>query len=238
MPVFQASDHDPITLVTSPAGRWHYRVPDDATPAAPSHGDRHLLVIDPSHRFVDECWVARRIDRGLRCRYHVRNRLRGAGVGEGGTRAYGGSALAGLIRTWEIEQGTISHALAFAVPRRNLAHGPVWPANSEDGNATYGGSLPMGTLVAIPHDVDLGSLHLSPGGLVIAQAMRDYGAYLVDASENFTLFAEPSAEPLLGPARSDLQAIRAALRIVTNNGPDRAGGGGAPLATRAPPLRG
>jgi hypothetical protein len=237
MAVSRASDDDPLAVVTSPAGRWRYRVPETARPAAPRDGDRHLLVIDPRRRFVDECWVARRTPSGLRCRYHVRNRLRGQGVGAGGTHAYGGSALGGLIRTWELRTGSIGHALALAVPRRDLAHGPVWPATTEDGDATYGGSLPMGSLVAIPRDVDLGSLRLSSGGLVIARALQDHGAYLVDSSENFTLFAEPSAEPLLAGARADLQTIRAALRIVTNNAAGRVGGGGAPVVAPAPPLR-
>jgi hypothetical protein len=236
MPVSQASRKDPVRLVTTHAGRWHYRIPDSATPAAPAHGDRQLLVIDPTHRFVDECWVARRTESGLTCRYHVRNELRGTGVGNGGTRAYGGSALAGLIRTREIKQRSIRHALALAVPRRNLAHGPVWPATSEDGNANYGGSLPMGSLVSIPRSVDLNRLGLSPRGLAIARALQDYGAYLVDASENFTLFAEPTAEPLLASARSDLNAIRSALRIVTNSSEQNVAGGGSRVADPAPPF--
>jgi hypothetical protein len=236
MPVSQASRGDPVRLVTTRAGRWHYRIPDNATPAAPTHGDRQLLVIDPTHRFVDECWVARRTASGLTCRYHVRNELRGTGVGNGGTRAYGGSALAGLIRTWEIKQGSIRHALALAVPRQNLAHGPVWPATSEDGAAKYEGHLPMGSLAAIPTTVDLHRLGLSPQGLTIARALRDYGAYLVDASENFTLFAEPTAEPLLANARSDLNAIRSALRIVTNSSEQNVAGGGSRVAEPAPPF--
>jgi hypothetical protein len=168
----------------------------------------------------------------------VRNDLRGAGVLQAGVRAYGGSALGGLLRTWEIQQGNFRHALAAAVPRRDLKHGPVWPANSEDGGATYGGSIPMGSLFAIPSSVNLNSLGLSPGGLAIARAMRDYGVYIVDASENFTLFAEPSAENLLTAARADLERIRALLRPVTNNTPSTPGGGGSPITSPAPQIAG
>jgi hypothetical protein len=237
MSTYVASASDPVRTVTSHAGTWQYRIPDNAVAAGPADGDRHLLVIDPTGSYVDECWLAtKQADSSWWCEYHVRNDLRGSGVLDGGVRAYGGSALAGLIRTWEIQQGKIGHALAMAVPRRDMKHGPVWPASSEDGGATYGGSLPMGSLVAIPRSVDLSSLGLSPGGLTIAKAMRDYGAYLVDASENFTLFAEPSAEGILSGARADLDKIRAQLRVVTNNSPSTPGGGGAPIAASAPSL--
>jgi hypothetical protein len=117
-----------------------------------------------------------------------------------------------------------------------MKHGPVWPANSEDGNATYEGSIPMGSLFAIPSSVNLNSLGLSPGGLAVAKAMRDYGVYIVDASENFTLFAEPSAENLLTAARADLETLRAQLRPVTNNTPSTPGGGGTPIAAPAPAI--
>ncbi len=219
MPVVRATDEDPLETVVTPAGTRRFRIPADAAPAEPAHGDRHLLVIDPTGRFVDECWLARRVDDGWRCRYHVRNRLRGPGVGEGGVRAYGGSALGGLVRTWELRAGSIDHALAFAMPRRNLAHGPVWPATSEDERARYRGSLPMGSMVAIPASVDLDSMGLSARGLAIARALQRHGAYLVDASENFTLYAEPGAEGLLGGARRDLERIRAELRVVIERAP-------------------
>jgi hypothetical protein len=238
MATYIASPSDPIRTVTSSAGSWQYRIPDNAVAAAPADGDRQLLIIDPTGQYVDECWLATQQGVDWSCAYHVRNSLRGAGVLAAGTRAYGGSALGGLIRTWELQQGSIRHALAMAVPRRDMMHGPVWPANSEDGNATYGGSLPMGSLVSIPSTVDLNSLGLSPGGLAIATALRDYGAYLVDASENFTLFAEPSAEGSLAGARADLDKIRSQLRVVTNDSPSTPGGGGSPIAPTAPDFSG
>ncbi len=237
MATYTASDTDPLRTVTSYAGTRQYRIPNNAVPSGPSDGDRHLLVIDPTGQYVDECWLASKQANGdWWCDYHVRNDLRGSGVGAGGVRAYGGSALGGLIRTWEIQQGKVQHALALAMPRRYLKHGPVWPATSEDGNAVYQGSLNMGTLVAIPKTVDLSTLGLSSGGMVIARALRDYGAYIVDASENFTLYAEPSAESLLNSARADLEKIRQALRIVTNSSASSVGGGGTPIAPTAPSL--
>ena len=155
-----------------------------------------------------------------------------------GIRAYGGSAIGGLIRTWEMQAGVIRHALAFAMPRSAMVPGPVWPATSQDSGAvgTYTGALPMGTLVAIPSSVNLTTLGLSPAGLAIARALEQYGAYLVDASSQFTLYAEPSADALLGSARTDLAMIHAQLRVITNNSPGSVGGGGQPLAPLAPAL--
>jgi hypothetical protein len=235
MATYTATASDPMRTVTSHAGTWQYRIPNNAVAAGPSDGDRHLLVIDPTGSYVDECWLASKQANGdWWCEYHVRNDLRGDGVSSGGVRAYGGSALGGLIRTWEIQQGQISHALALAMPRAHMKHGPVWPASSEDGNAVYGGNLRMGTLVSIPKSVDLSTLGLSSGGLVVARALRDYGAYIVDCSENFTLYAEPSAENLLTQARNDLAKIRQQLRIVTNSSASSVGGGGTPGAPLAP----
>lgn len=237
-PVYQASTSDPLRTVVSQQGTFQYRIPDSAVAAAPSDGDQHLHVIDPGRQFVDECWIAQRVASGdWTCVYHVRNDLRGSGILEGGVRAYGGSAIAGLIRTSELQSGAILHALAFAVPHSSMRQGPVWPANEQDGNSSdYAGHLPMGSFVAIPQTVNLDTLGLSSQGLVIARALRDYGAYLVDGSANFVFSAEPSAENLLPSARADINRIRNELRIVTNNTPSSPGGGGSPVAPPAPPI--
>jgi hypothetical protein len=231
-PVYRSTVDDPVVEVRTPAGTRPFRIPPDARPAAPEDGDRHLLVIDPTGQFVDECWIAsKRSNGGWSCRYHVRNRLDGTGVGNGGTRAYGGSALAGLMRAQELRRAYIPHALALALPRSHLAHGPIWPATSEDEDAKYGGSLPMGTLVAIPRAVDLELLDLSSRGYAIARALQEYGAYVVDASENFTLYAEPSAEELLRSARRDLDRIRREVRVVVDQQNARAAPTAPPFAT-------
>jgi hypothetical protein len=53
-----------------------------------------------------------------------------------------------------------------------------------------------------------------------------------------TFYAEPSAAmDRIERIREDLPRIRRELRIVANNGPDRVGGGGRPIAPLAPPLR-
>jgi hypothetical protein len=71
---------------------------------------------------------------------------------------------------------------------------------------------------------------------VLARALQDYGAYIVDRAGAFAFNAEPSAESLLSSMRNDLNKIRAQLRVVTNNGPSSVGGGGTPRVSPAPAL--
>ena len=236
-PVYQATASSPMATMSTPSGSSTYQIPAGATPSSPTPGDQSMDIVDPSGHWVDETWLTSGSGTSWSASYHVRTDITGTGV-QGGTRAAGTSAIAGLIRTWEIQAGVIRHALAFAMPRSTMALGPVWPAISQDSGAvgTYTGALPMGTLVSIPLSVNLNTLGLSPTGLAIARALQQYGAYLVDASSQFTLYAEPSADPLLGSARNDLAAIHAQLRVITNNSPSSVGGGGQPLAPLAPPL--
>ncbi len=217
-------------------------VPVDAKPSDPQvsqNGDADLVVIDPTHRYADELWRARRTRDGWEGDAYVRNDLDGPGVGTGGIRAYGGSALGGLIRADELRRHSIPHALALALTRDQMRYGPVWPAIFEDSFNPfypYAGNVPMGSLVALPRFINVDALGFSPATTAIAHALQDYGAYVVDSSANFTFFAEPSADPFIGHARNDFERLQSLLRCVTDNGPDSVGGAGPPSAPLAPPI--
>jgi hypothetical protein len=247
-PVYRASTADPLVRVdwrygtVSPwvNGSSTFRIPA-AAQAAPGV-DAHLHVVDPDGVTLRETFeLAGTGDVRTAGKYAVFD-LRGSGIGttpgtNSGTRAYGGSSLGGLIRTWELDAGSIRHVLALALTNGQLRDGYVWPATSQDTwGAAYAGLVPMGALVAIPPTVDLTSLGLSPAGLTVARALQDYGAYVVDRSASFTLYAEPSAESRLAAARADMPRIRALLQVVTNNGPSSVGGGGTPRRPLAPVL--
>jgi hypothetical protein len=248
-PVFRANSSDPLVgIFQRKTGQQlaTIRSPAGATPSRPlpSSGwwDGHLHIIDSPGRYVHEMWRAeRRNDGGWNVDYYVRNDLYGAGIANGGTRAYGGSAIGGLIRSGELTNG-IPHPVAFALPQWRQRRGWVWPATTEDGggNNSYSGNVPMGTLVAIPGNIDLTQFSppLSPQGLVIAQALQDYGAYDVDSSGgDFILYVETNAAgELNAQAIEDLKRLRPLLRCVTNNRSDNIGGGGTPRAPLAPPL--
>ena len=225
------------------------RAPRDAAPGAPAYGavsytDGHTALIDETHSYVVEMWRAQRRGADAMAAYTmVRNDLRGPGVGTGGARAYGGSAIGGLIRKGELARG-IPHALAFAIPRsKQRCCEPVWPATTVDGGArgSYRGHVPMGQLAAIPPNVDIAALGLSPQGLAIARALQNYGAYDVDSSSDFSIYAEPAAAAELGRAKEDLRKIRPLLRCVLDNLPGTPGGappGARRRAPAAPPLAG
>jgi hypothetical protein len=241
VPVATATDDDPLVDINvggESVGKL--RVPNDAKPALPAwpqdpDADSHLAVIDPTYQWVDEFWRAQRTAGGVQAESHSRVSLSGPGVGAGGERAYGGSAIAGLIRTREIADGEIRHALALALPRTSQALGPVWPAVAQDTGAegSYFGHVHMGTRIALPA-VDIGSLGLSPAGTAIAVALQRYGAYDVDsASGGPTLFAEPTAENLVEPARHDLERLRPLLRCVSD--PSAAPLPAGPTAQTTPP---
>lgn len=196
--------------------------------------------------------------------------------GEGYYGAHGGSGLScigGTLRVGELVPGAgpIRHALKVNLyAARNLYYdaetrGFRWPARKADGYAakTYGtkGNPPkacrMGALLALPpHLTDqvLG-LETEPARR-LAQALRDYGAYIVDdtAWDVYALVTE------WGPAgrvkdefkkawgfeinpvsrnhawSRDMDRIFTHLHVVDNNGPDRIGGGGKPRVPLAPPL--
>jgi hypothetical protein len=161
-----------------------------------------------------EAWaVARQSSTALTCGRHEISDLHGSGGGPtGGTRAYGGSALGGLIRSWEIQAGEIRHALAVSLANDQLYSasnntGWVWPATEQDANAawTYTGSIPMGSYFAIPPSVDVEAQPLTAAGKAVARALQRYGAYVVDRSTGFAMFAEVGS-PLawVNDARSDL----------------------------------
>lgn len=240
-PIYKALPTDPLVRIYADGElKAKVRVPAEAQPALPrsSDSDGHLHIIDPSGRWVDELWRARRNDDGswVAAAYH-RNDLYGPGIGKGGARAYGGSAIAGLIRRGELAAG-IRHALALALPRRLQKRGPVWPATLEDYDADqdYRGAVPMGQLVALPRDLELGRLGLGPQGLALLRALQDFGAYNVDTSSDLSLYAEPAAEGELGTARADWAKLRLLIRCVRNSGRGAVGGPGARVVPAVPPL--
>ncbi|HEX4905295.1 MAG TPA: hypothetical protein VFU93_07580 [Acidimicrobiales bacterium] len=237
-PIYRATSTDPLATVSDDGRISQYRIPLGAQPSTGTDGA--LFIVDPSGRWVDETWRMSGGPLAWTTSYHVRNDLHGSGWGSGGVRAAAGSGIGGIIRHWEIDAGVIRHGLALSIADFQLQRGPVWPATAEDANASvYHGLNPMGTFAAIPPAVDVASLGLTREGAIVARALQDYGAYVVDRNgESFVLKAEPSLDDTvaLTNMRRDLAKIRPHLRVVTNNGPSSINGGGTPRRPLAPPL--
>lgn len=248
-PVYVARSTDPVRTFYREDGSVcaEIHVPDAAEPDGEQ--DAHLHVIDEKHSRVVETWGCWRDEDGdFHAGACVVNQLRGPGVFSTwhGVRAYGGSAIAGLIRKGELKS-EIRHALAVAVAshafNKNAPGGKpyVWPASSADNGwqSSYGssGNLYMGSLLAIPPSVDLSKLGLSPAGLRLGKALQDYGAYLTDSTGgNLAFYAEPAAAAEVGGLAADLGKLAALLKVVTNNTPSSRGGGGTPRRCPAPPF--
>jgi hypothetical protein len=248
MPVYLAAASDPWVRVHDEENTRDFvaQVPPEARPDPMADG--HLYVVDPAHTSVLEMYRARRLAEGsILARRAFRVSLSGPGMflRDGkfpGVRAMDASGLGGLIRVWELQAGQIRHAMTFLLPYGRLKHGPVWPSSREDfwGFRDYAGHVPIGTLIAIPPDVPIGRLGLSPGGLVLARALQDFGAYCDDSvgTDGIVISAEGASEgmPQLAEMRRDFPAIRRYLRVVMNNTAATPGGGGAPRQAPAPAL--
>jgi hypothetical protein len=230
------------------------RIPTNAEPAAASSSgstDARIDVIDPAGRFVSEMWKAVKNKDGswTVVGYDV-NDIFGQGILQGGTRAYGGSNLGGLIRHGELNgslqwpsqssliEHSITHAIAMAIPKQWQNNTWVWPSDSNDDDGTpnpiYQGVVPMGQFTAIPSSISITSLGLKTmQGVELGFALQNYGAYLVDSSSNYSYYAEPAAagdigqinHAINGATYSDLAILESKLVCVDHNTANSPGSG-------------
>lgn len=170
--------------------------------------------------------------------------LNGPGKIDGSIPAipFGLSHLGGLLRPGELENG-IRHALSARVSRDRLAGGDfakpltVWPAAGNPANGAASEKLCVGTLLAIPPDVDLRAVvGDSVPAFELARAMQDYGVYVTGFTDApFVLLADNARLP---EANAWLTSLVPLLQVVINSSPATPGGGGTPRRESAPALPG
>lgn len=198
----------------------------------PPHPLFLLSFVDPVSGQVTELLRPRRLpsgdleadEVGLGSAYDV-----GAAISWRGIPGITGSAIAGVVRRGEFATG-IRHALALNVPRSWLTAAAVWPASP----ALVSGSreLRLGTLLAIPPEVDLRALGLTSEALEFARALQDYGAYVSSTlSPGVHIFITGEVPAGLDQTLARLLPL---LRIVSNNASSTRGGGGLPRRPLAP----
>lgn len=154
-----------------------------------------------------------------------------------------GYGTAGTIRQWEWAAGVVSHTLRFAMPASAVSRPATLPFGVTHvfGSTATSGRISYGCTIGIPASVNLASLGLSAGGLIIAQTLQNHGAVmrLTSAVKGVTLFAEPALEndALIQEARSDLANILPQyLSILRNQSASSINGGGAPIVAAAAAL--
>lgn len=147
---------------------------------------------------------------------------------------------AGVINSYDLSQGAIDHMLRISISANDLMmpagstwdDGPFWPNDhvDYDGPSMYTGSIPAGATFGIPASVNLNDLGLSQGGLMLAKALQDYGAYWNDSAgtNEAALSATPdtASNPLMQEMESDFQKLVPYLAIMTNQGANNVNGGG------------
>ncbi|MBY9068508.1 hypothetical protein K1X12_16550 [Hyphomonas sp. WL0036] len=227
--------------------------PDFAKPSGPDGGTEFLSMIDPK---AGKAWEMRQPsfnaeDENWRASFGAEVDLTGTGVPTPWMQAAQSDAhtvrpsgiplTAGLIRLDEIKAGRIDHALAFAypAPRTGQFVSPAADAlpASDTRPANHFG-LPLGARIQLDPNYDIENTRLSPTGKVIARALQEYGAILVDDAGAITLFAEGSPTQVdawrgvLSP--TELQLLFTPDMMATNF---RVIDTGEPMAGRPRPLR-
>lgn len=212
--------------------------------------DQYLILITEDGKYAYEMWkgLYNAQKRRYETRYIALTDLNGTGIPaemgrSEGIRAFGGSLLGGLILCNELKAGTIRHGIAMLLSPTQMKAGAtaeeqlVWPASTTDnaGKNNYSGLIPMGSLIAIPQDVDISKLGLSAEGLALARAYQQYGGYVVDSAANtMMLGVMESGCPAenLEHLQADKRKILKYLRIVSNNSKQHPGGPGQRVVKR------
>lgn len=207
--------------------------------------DNALLFQRARRHALELRQVTVRADGDLAAQSIVRTDLAGPGVSETGSaaNAFGLSQFGGLIHAHELQQG-IPHALSCRVKRERLGGrkdfqtpSTVWPASG--GDAANGELLDIGTLLAIPPDVDIAAKFGTNGpAYELARAMQDYGVYVTGFGD--APFVLLRAAPGMSARDEDalLNQLVPLLRVVANNSPAAPSGGGTPRRASAPELPG
>jgi hypothetical protein len=224
-----------VTLEAVRVGeKFSIRIPADTVTTGGT--DKHVTIIQPNGYTAYDAFKLEKVHSTLwRAQVVVVTDLRASGQGEG-VRAARVPAIAGLIRSHEVAAKRIPHALAVGIPTEMLKRGHVWPAVAQDSNASnYVGTVPMGSLFAIPASVDINALGLTAEGKALAKALQDYGAYVVDQSGSVSLYCELACDPAATDRmKFDFRKLYPHLRAVTNSSATSVGGGGTPRV-QAPP---
>jgi hypothetical protein len=151
------------------------RIPANARPNTGSDGA--MIVVDLGARTSCDFWQAKRISSSQwTTSWGTCASLDGDGRGPGGATGAGVNSLTGLVRTFEIANGHIPHALSIGT--NNSCKGQFrYPATKSDGFSTRGDCVPEGARLQLDPSIDVAAIPgITPGELAVAKALQTYGA--------------------------------------------------------------
>jgi hypothetical protein len=166
-------------------------IPPNANPSAGT--DAQMIIFDRNTNTEYDLWKAERTETGWK-------------IGNGsvydmswtstplhyGSRGAGVPYYAGLILPWEILNGHIDHALAFAYPEVAKDR-CVFPATKTDGKSDLPYAIPEGARLQLDPtltDENFEQMGLNRTGKIIAHALQGYGMFLIDVAGRPKIYAE------------------------------------------------
>lgn len=189
----RAATHEPTGERTDHSDKkLQVPLPAGALPAAGTDGQ--IVVIDRATGDEYDMWQVHNIDPNTKtATCSNETRYKGAMYGPGTTspvtywsQGAGLPYSAGLIRPHEMAAGRIPHALQIL--GNWTAPTFVYPATKSDGNDSSG--IPEGSTIYIPASYDIATMKdrngaaLIPEAKIIARALQEFGAIVVDTSGN------------------------------------------------------
>lgn len=152
-------------------------VPDGAGPNDGSDGV--MVIIDWSTRKAYEFWQARSTADGWVTSWGGIVPIDGPGV-PGDAVGAGVSRLAGVVRTYELQAGSIPHALVFSTDNACSSTFRE-PAAKTDGSSTAADCIPEGARIQLDPGIDVDAVPgITPAERAVAKALQTYGAYVID----------------------------------------------------------
>lgn len=155
-------------------------IPDGARPNGGSDGA--MVVVDIARRRTYEFWQAVRLaDGSWRASWASSNSLDGTGTGSGGSGS-GVSRIAGMVSVLEASHPTapIKHALAVST-KYACRDRFRYPASKTDGGVASPQCVPEGARLQLDPAIDVAKIPgITPGEAMIARALQQFGAFVVD----------------------------------------------------------
>ena len=185
-PVFTADASTPTATVEC-TEKWGpcdledrpLRIPLEARPTTGSDG--RVIVVDLVDRTSCDFWQAVRVSA---TRWTASWGTCGSldGDGRGGATGAGVNALTGVVRTYEMRDLEIPHALSVAT-NNSCAGEYRYPASKTDGWSSRPDCIPEGARLQLDPSIDIDAIPgITPGEKAVARALQTYGAINRDNS--------------------------------------------------------